>query len=140
MLERRPFESRDGMLTAARDEWRALSPDDWREAFGHHPRIGDRDGLRRRFAATRHLSEREQSGVDRASEEALAALAEGNLAYEAKFGYIFIVCATGLSAEAMLAMLQERLENDPEEEILIAANEQARITELRLLGLATPNA
>lgn len=135
MLERRPFGSRDELLVAARDEWFALTPDDWREAFGHHPKIGDRESLRRRFATTAHLSEREQSGVAGASDDVVAALADGNRAYEEKFGYIFIVCATGRTADEMLRMLNERLPNGPADEIKIAAAEQAKITELRLLGL-----
>lgn len=132
MLARRPFGTLDALLDAARAEWSALSEDDWREAFGHHPEIGDREGLRRRVAATRQLSEREQAGVESAPAEVLDALAEGNRAYLEKFGYIFIVCATGLSAAEMLASMQARLKNDPATEIRIAAAEHARITELRL--------
>lgn len=135
MLARRPFGSRDGLLATAREEWFALSPADWREAFAHHPKIGDREALRRRFAATRHLSATEQSGVNTASVDVLSALAEGNRAYEERFGYIFIVCATGRSAEEMLAMLRTRLDNDFDTEIRIAAQEQAQITELRLSQL-----
>ena len=132
MLIRRPYGSRDAALSAASEEWFALSPDDWAEAFGHHPRIGDRDALRRKFAATRALSEREQSGVSAASEEVLAALLEGNREYEARFGYIFIVCATGRTADEMLALLRARLQNDPQTEIRIAAEEHAKICALRL--------
>ena len=135
MLARVPFGTIDEMRAAARAEWFALSPADWREAFTHHPRIGDRESLRRRFAATRDLSEREQSGAEGASEEVLAALAEANAAYEARFGYIFIVCATGRSGQEMLGMLRARLGNKPDEEIRVAAEEQAKITELRLLEL-----
>jgi 2-oxo-4-hydroxy-4-carboxy-5-ureidoimidazoline decarboxylase len=137
MAARRPFASRDHLLEAAREEWFALAPDDWREAFTHHPKIGDRDALRRRFAATAHLSEQEQRGVSGASEDELTALAEGNRAYEGRFGYIFIVCATGLTAAEMLRMLQERMHHAPDEEIHVAAAEQAKITELRLLGLGS---
>lgn len=132
MIARRPFGSRDALLAAAREEWFALSPDDWREAFSHHPKIGDREALRARFPATRHLSEREQAGVSGASDDVLEALAEGNLAYEQKFGHIFIVCATGRSAEEMLAALRARLVNDVDTEIRLAAGEQAKITALRL--------
>jgi 2-oxo-4-hydroxy-4-carboxy-5-ureidoimidazoline decarboxylase len=132
MLDRRPFNSRDDLLHAARDEWFALGPDDWREAFRDHPKIGDREGLRRRFAATHHLSEREQAGVEGAPGEILDALADANAEYERKFGYIFIVCATGLTAGAMLDALRKRLQNDRDREILLAAEEQARITALRL--------
>lgn len=132
MLVRRPFGSVEAALDAAREEWFALSADDWLEAFNHHPRIGDRDALRRKFAATRALSEREQSGVSGASEDVLAALLEGNREYEARFGYIFIVCATGKTAAEMLALLRARLPNDPQTEIRIAAEEHAKVCELRL--------
>lgn len=132
MLAKRPFETIDSLLDTARAEWFALSEDDWREAFGHHPMIGDREGLRRRFAATRQFSEQEQAGAESAPDEVLDALAEGNRAYLEKFGYIFIVCATGLSAAEMLALMRARLKNDPAAEIRHAASEHARITELRL--------
>lgn len=132
MVARRPFRSRDALLSAAREEWWALSPDDWREAFSHHPKIGDRASLRARFPSTHQLSAEEQAGVTGASEHVVAALAEGNRAYEEKFGYIFIVCATGKRADEMLELLRARLDNDPQTEIRIAAEEQAKITALRL--------
>lgn len=132
MIERRPFGSEEAMLWAARNEWFALEPADWMEAFAAHPKIGDRDGLRSGSAGTRHLAAREQAGVDGAPEDVLSALAAGNAAYEKKFGYIFIVCATGLTAGQMLARLRDRLTNDPATELRVAAEEQAKITELRL--------
>lgn len=132
MLARRPFGSRSALLSAADEEWRALGEEDWREAFTHHPTIGDRESLRQRFPETHALSAREQSGVDGAPDAVLDALAEGNRRYEQKFGYIFIVCATGLSADSLLAMLTDRLVNDPAREIQIAGAEQAKITALRL--------
>ena len=134
MDARRPFGSRAAMLAAAREEWFNLTPADWLEAFSHHPRIGDPESLRRRFAATAHLSEREQSGIAQASADVLTALAEGNAAYEQKFGFIFIVCATGKAAEEVLELLQTRLPHSRDAELRIAAEEQARITELRLLA------
>ena len=133
MLGLRPFGSRESALQAARDAWFALKPADWIDAFGHHPRIGDRDALKRRFASTRELSEREQSGVNEAGEGVLTALLQGNRDYETRFGYIFIVCATGKSAEEMLGLLRARLTNSPEKEILVAAEEHAKICELRLV-------
>jgi 2-oxo-4-hydroxy-4-carboxy-5-ureidoimidazoline decarboxylase len=135
MVARRPFGSSARLLAAARDEWFALGEADWREVFAHHPTIGDRDALRRRFPTTAHLSEREQAGVSGATGDVLDALAEGNREYERRFGYIFIVCASGKTADEMLALLRARLPNDPATEIRIAAEEQARITELRLLQL-----
>jgi 2-oxo-4-hydroxy-4-carboxy-5-ureidoimidazoline decarboxylase len=133
MLRRRPFGSNHQLRAAARDVWFALAPDDWREAFRHHPKIGDRDALRARFPSTADLSAQEQRGVAAASDATLDALAEGNRAYEQKFGFIFIVCATGKTADEMLALLQARLSNDPQDELLTAAAEQAKITELRLM-------
>jgi 2-oxo-4-hydroxy-4-carboxy-5-ureidoimidazoline decarboxylase len=126
----------NNLLAAAREEWFALTPSDWREAFAHHPKIGDRAALERRFAQTRHLSANEQAGVNAASHDVLTNLAEGNRIYEERFGYIFIVCATGRRADEMLALLDARLHNDPAIEIHVAAEEQAKITSLRLAGLA----
>jgi 2-oxo-4-hydroxy-4-carboxy-5-ureidoimidazoline decarboxylase len=135
MMARRPFGSREALVAAARDEWFQLGHADWLEAFNHHPKIGDRDSLRQRFARTAHLSEREQAGVDGAAEHVLEALAEANREYQRRFGYIFIVCASGKSAEEMLGLLRERLPNPPDAEIRVAAAEQAKITELRLMRL-----
>jgi 2-oxo-4-hydroxy-4-carboxy-5-ureidoimidazoline decarboxylase len=132
MLLRRPFGGVPALLTAAREEWFALAPDDWRDAFAHHPKIGDLGALRARFAATAALAEREQAGVAGAPDAILEALAEGNRAYEQRFGFIFIVCAAGRSAGEMLDMLRARLRNDPRTELLIAAEEQAQITARRL--------
>lgn len=135
MLARRPFGSDDALFAAARREWFALQPADWQEAFSHHPRIGDRESLRARFPATHHLSESEQAGVSTASEKTLDALAAVNSAYQRRFGYIFIVCATGKSAGEMLDLLNARMRNDSATELRTAAGEQARITELRLRAI-----
>jgi 2-oxo-4-hydroxy-4-carboxy-5-ureidoimidazoline decarboxylase len=132
MLKRRPFGSHHAILIAARDVWWSLDMDDWREAFSHHPKIGDADSLRTKFARTRALSESEQSGVGSASAAVLEALARANLDYEERFGYIFIVCATGKTADEMLQLLYARLPNAPATEIGIAAEEQVKITALRL--------
>jgi 2-oxo-4-hydroxy-4-carboxy-5-ureidoimidazoline decarboxylase len=132
MTMRRPFRSMQELQTVADEVWFSLSPDDWKEAFAQHPKIGDIKSLRKKFQHTAELASKEQSGVAGASEKTLKALAEGNNLYEAKFGYIFIVCATGKSADEMLALLNERLHNYPDVEIKIAAQEQANITRLRL--------
>ena len=129
MMARRPFGSRDAARRAARQDWFALGPDDWREAFTHHPSIGAR-------VQAGTLSAREQSGVSGSSDAVRAALLEKNREYEARFGYIFIVCASGKSAEEMLAILEARLHNDPETEIRIAAEEHAKICDLRLAASA----
>jgi len=139
MLRRRPFTSTDRLFTLARAEWFDLTHTDWLEAFAHHPKIGDRDALARRFAGTAHLSEHEQRGVDGAPADVLDQLAAGNRAYQDRFGYIFIVCATGRSAPEMLDLLRARLPNDAATEIRIAAEEQAKITELRLLQIQAPS-
>lgn len=132
MLAQRPFADRGTLLEAASDVWRGLGPEDWREAFTHHPRIGDVEGLRKRFATTAAWASVEQAGTASASEEVLWSLAEGNRRYEERFGHIFIVCATGKSAAEMDALLRARLGNDPEMELRIAAGEQEKITRLRL--------
>lgn len=132
MLRRRPFKNREYVFSVADDVWRNLKTGDWKEAFSHHPKIGDVESMRAKFADTRKWAEGEQSGVSEANDKTLARLAEGNRMYEEKFGYIFIVCATGKSANEMLLLLQQRLPNDHETEIHIAAAEQAKITRLRL--------
>ena len=135
MLRRRPFGNTDRLLAIAREVWFDLTWTDWLEAFSHHPRIGDRAGLARRSPDTARLSEHEQRGVTNASSVVLDELAAGNRAYEDRFGYIFIVCATGRSAEEMLELLNARLANGRDEEIRIAAGQQAMITALRLARL-----
>ena len=138
MLRRRPFTSRAALLGWAEAEWWRLGDKDWLEAFSHHPQIGANvDELREKYAATAEQSAAEQAGVQGASEETLAALAEGNRDYLAHFGYIFLVCATGKSADEMLTLLRSRLGNVPDDELRIAAGEQAKITRLRLLKLGT---
>jgi 2-oxo-4-hydroxy-4-carboxy-5-ureidoimidazoline decarboxylase len=132
MMAARPFASRTGLFEAAEAAFGELGPEDWREAFAHHPKIGDKEALRARFADTRQWAEGEQAGAAAASEETLAALARENQAYEARFGYIFIVCATGKTAGEMLALLRDRLPHDAERELQVAASEQAKITRLRL--------
>ncbi len=121
------------LLREATTRWNQLREADWREAFTHHPKIGsDVEALRARFASTSTWAEGEQAAVKQASQATLEALATGNEDYERRFGYIFIVCATGKTAAEMLALLQTRLPNPPETEILIAAGEQDKITRLRL--------
>jgi 2-oxo-4-hydroxy-4-carboxy-5-ureidoimidazoline decarboxylase len=130
-----PFESEEALLAAAEHVWYGLTSTDWREAFAQHPKIGDVAALRERFASTATWATSEQGAVAQASEDTLTALAAGNDEYEQKFGYIFIVCATGKSAAEMLALLQARLPHTPAEEIQVAMAEQAKITRLRLQKL-----
>jgi 2-oxo-4-hydroxy-4-carboxy-5-ureidoimidazoline decarboxylase len=137
MLARRPFGTVAELLAASEAVWRGIGPADCREAFAHHPRIGDLASLRTRFASTAAWAAGEQAGASGASEATLARLAEGNRTYEEKFGYIFIVCATGRSAAEMLSLLEQRLPNDPQDELRVAAAEQAKITRLRLEKLVS---
>ena len=127
-----PFSSLGALLEAAETIWQGLTEADWREAFTHHPKIGDVAGLREKFASTSAWAGQEQGAVAAATEETLRELAAGNAAYEQRFGYIFIVCATGKSAGQMLGLLRERLPHEPAREIGVAAAEQANITRIRL--------
>jgi 2-oxo-4-hydroxy-4-carboxy-5-ureidoimidazoline decarboxylase len=132
MMVARPFADGPALLAAADEAWAATGEADWLEAFTHHPKIGDRDSLRQKFASTATWAAHEQSGTSAAAENVLTALADGNVAYEQKFGFIFIVCATGKSAAEMLALLEARLPNDRPTELRNAAAEQHKITRLRL--------
>jgi OHCU decarboxylase len=132
MMARRPFGTDKKLLFAARNEWFGLTEQDWLEAFAHHPRIGDRASLEARFPATHDLSAKEQAGVGAARSEVITALGEANERYLERFGFIFIVCATGKTAEEMLSLLRDRLNNDRATELRIAAGEQAKITAIRL--------
>ena len=133
MVAQFPLANAESLMGQAQARWNQLSEADWREAFTHHPQIGgDVEALRAKFASTSTWAEGEQASVKTASQETLEALATGNEDYERKFGYIFIVCATGKTAAEMLALLQARLPNKPEDEILLAAAEQDKITRIRL--------
>lgn len=136
MVANRPYASYDALLEQSRRLWPALSDDDWLQAFEAHPKIGDVNSLRKKYARTRSLASGEQSGARGAPEAILQRLKAGNDEYLQRFGFIFIVCATGKSAREMLELLEARLPNTREEEIDNAAREQAKITELRLERLA----
>jgi len=130
MLTIPPAEDLIDLFEDAEEKWYECNEEDWKEAFSHHPKIGDINSLKEKFSSS--FAEGEQSSIKQASELILQSLAEGNKAYEEKFGYIFIVCATGKSAEEMLGILTARLHNDPRDEIKIAMEEQNKITRLRL--------
>jgi 2-oxo-4-hydroxy-4-carboxy-5-ureidoimidazoline decarboxylase len=138
VCDARPFRDRDALFAAAERAFVGLERADWLEAFAHHPRIGDVASLRAKYASTAAWAGEEQRGAAAADERTLEALAEGNRTYEQRFGYIFIVCATGKSAAEMLALLRARLPNPPERELGIAAEEQMKITRLRLARLLEP--
>lgn len=124
MAEARPFASQAELVRTGDDAWWDLEPEDWLEAFAAHPRIGERDG--------KEWTAKEQSGMDGAPPALRRLLEAGNREYERKFGHVFLICATGLGGEEMLAALRHRLANDPETELREAAAEQAKITRLRI--------
>ena len=105
---------------------------DYLQAFEGHPKIGDITSLKAKYANTKELASGEQSAVDEASDEVLERLAQGNDTYQEKFGFIFLVCATGKSAAEMLALLEMRLPNDRATELINAAEEQRKIFHIRL--------
>jgi OHCU decarboxylase len=164
MTEARPFDDVETMAETADRIWASLQPTDWLEAFSAHPEIGSQASAPAATPSRGHANPRrgvsessrrgwgpgasgkkagapggwsseEQAGVTSASDAVLDRLAAGNRDYKARFGYIFIVCATGRSADEMLAMLDERLANDPDDELRVAAEEQRKITRLRLAKL-----
>lgn len=123
VVERRPFKDLADLKEKSDEIWRSLRSEDWREAFAAHPRIGEKGS---------RWSEQEQAGARGADAQTLADLINENRRYETRFDHIFIVCATGKSAAEMLGLLRARLGNDPETELRIAAEEQRKITHLRL--------
>lgn len=132
MLKQFPFASETDLIEAATNTWyNQCSSIDWLESFSHHPKIGDMKRLTEKFAG------KEQAAVAAASKKTIAALAKANKEYEAKFGFIFIVCATGKSATEMLRLLEDRLGNTIGEELHIAMGEQMKISILRLQKLIT---
>ena len=132
MAEARPFTSVEAMAAQADAIWWALDRSDWYEAFAAHPVIGGRGSG---ASGTAAWSDEEQAGVAPAAEQVRRRLAEANRDYHERFGYIFIVCATGRTADEMLGLLDRRLEHDPEYELRVAAEEQRKITQLRLTKL-----
>lgn len=132
VVEQRPFSSLDDLQQSARIEWSGLAEADYLEAFDAHPKIGDPDSLKKKYADTHKMASKEQSLVEEAAPEVIADLATLNQAYFEKFGFIFIVCATGKTATEMLALVKERLPNDRADELVNAASEQAAITAIRI--------
>jgi len=129
MTAERPFGNSQVLSAVAQRLWWSLAAADWLEAFAAHPRIGEQ--------ATSTWSAQEQARAMETGDDAHARLAVGNRAYEKRFGYTFIVCATDKSAEEILSILEQRLLNEPADELQIAADEQRKITELRLNKLIT---
>lgn len=132
MVTSRPYSDVTQLSQVADRHWQGLAEKDYLEAFDGHPKIGDVDSLRAKYANTKALASGEQSSVQHASDRVIEALAQGNETYQHKFGFIFIVCATGKSAEQMLHLLQSRLPNEREVELANAAQEQRKIFHIRL--------
>jgi OHCU decarboxylase len=128
MAAERPFPDIETLLGHADRVWWSLSEGDWLEAFAAHPRIGD---------PAAGFSEHEQASTRDASADLLARLADANREYEQRFGHIFLICATGRSAAEMLLALNQRLGNDARTELRVAAEEQRKITRIRLERLLT---
>lgn len=135
MLSARPFGSRDAVLSAADRIWTSLDASDRLEAFKHHPRIGEQAGAVSQGELGSAWSAGEQAKVASASENVLQALAAANQQYEQRFGYIYIVCATGKTPGQILELARQRLRNDAATELRVAAEEQRKITRIRLQKL-----
>jgi OHCU decarboxylase len=125
MTARRPFENAENVHSAAQDIWWSLDESDWLQAFACHPKIGE-------VKPVSDWSSQEQKGMATATADTADAIATMNREYQLRFGYIFIVCATGKPATELRDLLEQRLTNDPQRELLIAAAEQLKITHLRL--------
>ena len=131
MVALRPFESVVHLSLAADNVWSAMKEPDWLEAFACHPRIGERKATHA-AAKSAEWSAQEQSSTSQAKERVLAELAAGNARYEELYGFTYIVCATGKSADEMLAILNRRLASDRVTELREAAEQQRQITQIRL--------
>jgi OHCU decarboxylase len=125
----RPYDTLNHLMGRVDSEMDRLGDGDWLQAFAAHPRIGERGG---HAPAT---SEHEQSRVMQAADETLEALRAENRLYEERFGHVFLIAAAGRSADEILRSLRERMSNDPATELEVAAEEQRKITRLRLLAL-----
>jgi 2-oxo-4-hydroxy-4-carboxy-5-ureidoimidazoline decarboxylase len=132
MVNAKPFTDEVSLKNMANTAWEGLSNVDFLEAFEGHPKIGDVSSLRAKYANTKELAGNEQGLVKEANDDVLKVLSQGNTDYEDKFGFIFIVCATGKSAKEMSDLLQARLPNSKEQEFINAAEEQRKIFQLRI--------
>ena len=132
LVSARPFSNREALLQKADDIWRQLKEEDYLEAFSGHPKIGDMQSLKEKYSNTKAFAASEQSSLAAASESVIIDLMQKNEEYEKKFGFIFIVCASGKAAAEMLSILLSRLSNSREEELTNASEEQRKIYQLRL--------
>jgi OHCU decarboxylase len=132
MVQQKPFPDLAYALDTADKTWAALDRKDWLEAFRYHPPIGEKRAQESQSETARKWSTAEQSAAQQGSPEKLAALAAANAAYHAKFGHVFLICASGKTSEDILGNLQQRMKNDPQTELSLAAEEHRKITRLRL--------
>lgn len=132
VTKRRPFADENSLIRASDEVWSELKTPDWMEAFSKHPRIGERKAPQLASAQSATWSAQEQQKVASAGDAVQLALAEANREYERRFNNVFIVCATGKSAPEILQILRRRLRNDDAAELREAAEEQRKITNLRL--------
>jgi 2-oxo-4-hydroxy-4-carboxy-5-ureidoimidazoline decarboxylase len=132
LAARRPFRDASSIMATSDEVWNRLSPQDWLEAFSMHPRIGEREAPQAASAQSAAWSAQEQQKVAAVGETTHAALQEANREYENRFDRVFIVCASGKSAAEMLDILRRRLRNDDATELREAAEEQRKITNIRL--------
>jgi OHCU decarboxylase len=129
VAQRRPYPDLDKLQETADSVWMGLEPTDWREALEGHPRIGEQGG------SSADFSQQEQAGMSGATDDVRAAIAAGNRAYEDRFGQVFLISAAGREPQEILEQLRLRLDNDPDTELRVAAEEHRRITRLRLAQL-----
>jgi OHCU decarboxylase len=132
MVASRPFATCDKLFAKADAISASLTDEDWLQAFRAHPKIGERKAATAQTQQEKSWSSQEQSAMQSASTDTVAQLAKGNREYEKKFGFIFIVCASGKASDEILAILNNRLNNDAQTELSVAAQEQRKITRLRL--------
>jgi allantoicase len=130
-----PFADSHQLIEKAEAAFANLKKEDWLEAFHHHPRLGENKSSSQTSNQAKSWSEQEQSGITGAQAGVMAELAAANRAYEERFGHIFIVCASGRSSAEILTAIRERMSNNPETELRITADEQRKITRLRLQKL-----
>ncbi len=127
-----PFVSEDQLFNMAERIWHECGKEDWKEAFSHHPKLGDLESLKEKYANTKDWATDEQAAAKESSPEVLEELAYNNKVYEEKFGFIYILFATGKTAKVILSILRIRLNNDLETELIMSMVEQNKITKLRL--------
>jgi len=137
LVESRPFADTDDLLRQSKRIWWSLDPGDWLEAFRSHPKIGEKKSEIATAEVAQRWSEQEQAGTRDAQQDAIVELAEVNNRYYDRFGFIFIVYAKGKRTAEILSLMRDRINNNRDEELRIAAAEQAKITELRIRKLLT---